>query len=76
MFMCPTKGALHYFAFVPLPKRNLQYNCKWKTGFQRLGVFAKLRNTSINFDMSVRPSVCLSVRMEQIGGQSPNFQEI
>jgi hypothetical protein len=71
MFVCPTKGALSYLTFVPLSKLNLQY-----TDCQRLGAFAKLRNTSIIFDMSVRPSVHLSVRMEQIGAHGPNFQEI
>ena len=75
-FICPTKGVLSYLAFVPLSQCNLQYTCRWKTGCQRLGAFAKLRNTSIIFDMAVRPSVRLSVRTEQIGAHSPNFQEI
>jgi len=76
MFMYPTKGALSYLAFVPLIKWSLEYTYKWKTGCQRLGASAKLWNTSIIFDMSVRRSVRLSVRTEQIGAHSPNFREI
>jgi len=76
--MYPTEGALSYLAFVPLTKWSLTYTstCKWKIGCQRADVFTKLRNTSIIFDMSVRPTVRLSVRMIQIGAHSPNFHEI
>lgn len=74
--MYSTKSALSYLAFAPLTKSSLQYTFKWKTGCQHLDAFAKLRNTSIIFDMSVRPSVRLSVLMETIGEHSPDFHEI
>ena len=40
--------------------------------FLFLVVFPKMRRTSISFVMSV----CLSVRMEQLGTRSKNFDEI
>jgi hypothetical protein len=43
-------------------------------------VSAVLRRATVNFVMSVRPSVrlsvCLSVRMEQLGSLSTDFHEI
>jgi len=41
-----------------------------------LGVFAKLRKTTISFIMSVCPSVRQSVRMELVGSQWVDFHEI
>ena len=44
-----------------------------------LGAFAKLRQASISFVMSFRPSfclyVCLSVRIEQLGSRWTDFDE-
>jgi len=37
---------------------------------------AKLRKPTISFVMSVRPSMCLSVRMEQLGSNWANFHGI
>ena len=41
-----------------------------------LGAFAKLRKATISFVMSVRPSVCLSARIEQLGSHWTDFGEI
>ena len=41
-----------------------------------LSAFAKLRKATISFVMSVRPSVRLSVRMEQLGSHWTDFYEI
>ena len=48
---------------------NFTVVCKW-SGF--LGALAKLRKTPISFVMSV----CLSVRMQQLGSQWTDFYEI
>ena len=41
-----------------------------------LGAFAKLRDTTVSFVMSVRQYVCLSVRMDHLGFQWTDFHEI
>ena len=41
-----------------------------------VGAFEKLRKTTIGFVMSLRPSVCPSFRMEQIGSHWTDFHEI
>jgi hypothetical protein len=41
-----------------------------------LGVFAKSRKATISFVMSVRPSVCLSARIEQLGSHWTDYCEI
>jgi hypothetical protein len=41
-----------------------------------LGALAKLRNATITFIMSVRASVCPSVRMEQLDSHWTNFYKI
>jgi hypothetical protein len=41
-----------------------------------LGVFSKLRKATISFVIFVRPSVCLSVRMEQLGSHWTYFHKI
>jgi len=41
-----------------------------------LGAFAKLRKPAISFVMSFRPSVSVSVRMEQLGSHWTDFHEI
>ena len=41
-----------------------------------LDVFANSREATIIFDISVRPSVCMSVRMEQLGSHWTDFHEI
>jgi hypothetical protein len=40
------------------------------------GVFAKFQKATITFVMSVRLSVCLSVRTEQLGSHLTDFREI
>ena len=40
-----------------------------------LGAFGKLRKATIRFVMSVRPSVCTSLRMEQLGSHRTDFDE-
>ena len=40
------------------------------------GVFTKLRKATVSFVMSVRPSICPSVRMEQLGSNWMEFQAI
>ena len=37
---------------------------------------AELQKASMSFVMSVRPSICLSVRMEQLGYHWADFHEI
>jgi hypothetical protein len=37
------------------------------------GAFAKLRKASISFFMSARPSIRLTVRMQQLGSQWTDF---
>jgi hypothetical protein len=41
-----------------------------------LGAFAKLRKATISFVMSDCLPVCPSVRMEQLGSQQTDFDEI
>jgi len=41
-----------------------------------LGVFAKFIKETISFIMPIRPSICLSVRMEQLGSHWTVFHEI
>jgi len=41
--------------------------------FSFLGVFVKLQKATIGFVMSVRPFVCPSVRMEQLGSHWTGF---
>jgi len=41
-----------------------------------LGAFPKLRRATVSFIMSVRPSVCLSVRIEQISSHWTECDEI
>jgi hypothetical protein len=41
-----------------------------------LGAFAKLRLATVSFVMCVGPSLCLSVRMEQLGSHRTAFHEI
>jgi hypothetical protein len=41
-----------------------------------LGAFAKLRKGTMTFVMSVRPSICLSVCMKQLGSHRTDFHEI
>ena len=40
------------------------------------GAFAELLKATVNFIMYVRPSVCLSVRMEKLGVHCTDFHEI
>jgi len=47
--------------------------CHWE---RLLIAFAKLRRATINFAMSVCPSVRPSVRMEQLGSHLANFHEM
>jgi len=41
-----------------------------------LGAFSKLWKATISFIVSVRPSVCPSVCIEQLGSHSMDFNEI
>jgi len=38
-----------------------------------LGAFVKFRKATISFVMAVRPSVCLFIRMEQLGSHGTDF---
>jgi len=44
--------------------------------FMFLGAFSKLLKATISFNISVRPSVCPSVRAEQLGPHYTDFNEI
>jgi len=47
-----------------------------KASGQFLGLFAKLRNVTVNFTMCVFLSVCLSAHMAQLGSHWMDFHEI
>jgi len=49
-----------------------EHGCWDATGF----LAAKLQKASMSFVMSGRPSLCLSVRMEQLGYHWTEFHEI
>jgi hypothetical protein len=62
---------------------NTKYNflrrktlSKSHTDFNVLGVLEKLGKPTTSFVMSVRPSICLSIRMEQLCSHWKNFCEI
>ena len=54
---------LHFF----VSGRNVQHF---------LGAFAKLRKVTVSFVMSVCPTVCVSVRVEQLGSHWTDLHEI
>ena len=45
--------------------RTEEFGTACNTAYAFVGAFAKLRETTANLVMSVRPFVCLSVRLEQ-----------
>ena len=60
-----------------------QVSCPYKTAGKGtvlyiliLGAFAKLRKATISFVMFVCPSVCQSIRIEQLGSYCTGFHEI
>jgi hypothetical protein len=67
---CLSTGGPHTSALRGYPVIRPSYNLNISHGF--LGAFAKLRNVTIGFVMSV----CLSVRMDQLGSHWADFHEI
>ena len=55
---------------------ELDQICLSDTFSPLLGAFAKLRKATISFIMSIRLSVCPSVRTEQLGSHLTDFDEI